>query len=74
MSGTEEKGIKSRLYPRIKQYWHCKNCLNSDDVERQKQSGSLAVGWTPEGMQAFCERCNTNVCDIDLEGKKIKII
>ena len=58
----------------ILQYFHCVECLNSDDIDRQKASGALAVGWTEQGIQAFCETCNQNVYDIDFEGKKVKII
>lgn len=44
-------------------YFHCKTCM----------SGSLAVGWTKEGFQVFCEKCKLSVLDIDFEGKKVAI-
>lgn len=47
--------------PRIQLYFHCKTCM----------SGKLAVGWTAEGLQVFCENCEKNVADLDFKGQKI---
>lgn len=47
---------------RILLYFHCKNCL---EANRQQH---LAAGWTKEGIQIFCETCDSNVIDIDFEG------
>lgn len=69
-----KKSPKQFQPARIKEYFHCNECLTSDDKERQKASGNLAVGWTPEGFQVFCETCNQNVYDIDFCGQKIKVI
>ena len=63
-----------RNAPRIQQYFHCRNCFTSEDEERVKESGLLAVGWTKEGVQIFCEGCSTNVYDIDFQGQKVKLL
>jgi len=47
---------------RIQLYFHCATC----------SSGQLAVGWTKEGIQAFCERCDLNVIDLDFKGQKVE--
>ena len=60
------------IVPRIIKYWHCKTCHDSKDKDIECQSGFLAVGWTPEGIQAYCERCNLSVQDLDFEGHKVK--
>lgn len=46
---------------RIVSYFHCKSCT----------SGQLAVGWTEEGFQCYCEKCNKSVIDIDFKGQKV---
>ncbi len=48
----------------ISSFFHCKKCL----------SGNLAVGWTKEGLQVFCEDCNLNVIDIDFQGQKVMLV
>jgi hypothetical protein len=35
-------------------------------------SGNLAVGWTKEGIQVYCEDCKLSVFDIDFMGQKVK--
>ena len=55
---------KIRNVPRIKLYFHCRNCM----------SGKLAVGLTDEGIQVFCEDCKKNVYDIHFRGQKVEII
>ena len=59
---------------RIKEYFHCGSCLESGDEKHEKESGSLAVGWTEEGIQVFCETCMLNVYDIDFDGQKVNIL
>ena len=46
---------------RIKLFFHCKSCM----------SGQLAVGWTDEGVQVYCEKCKKSVMDLDFFGQKI---
>ncbi len=50
--------------PQIQMYWHCATC----------GSGQLAVGWTAEGVQAFCETCKLSVIHIDFKGQKVGTI
>lgn len=49
--------------PRINLYIHCRNCI----------SGQLAIGWTLEGLQIFCEKCERNVLDLDFKGQKVEV-
>lgn len=51
--------------PRINAYIHCKTCFEKNQLQH------LAVGWTKEGLQVFCETCNTNVADLDFLGQKV---
>ena len=51
--------------PRISLYFHCKSCF---EAGRQQK---LAVGWTKEGIQVFCETDNMVVTDLDFMGQKI---
>lgn len=53
--------------PRIQLYFHCKNCYENGSQQH------LAAGWTKEGLQVFCETCNTSVVDIDFEGVQHKL-
>lgn len=56
---------------RIKSYLHCKTCL---DMKTMTDKAKLAVGWTDEGLQVFCETCDQSVIDLDFEGKKVKLM
>jgi hypothetical protein len=51
-----------RNAPEIGGYFHCADCL----------SGQLAVGWTKNGLQVFCEKCSKNVVSLDFQGQKMK--
>ena len=55
---------KNKETPRIQAYFHCKTCM----------SGQLAVGWTKEGLQAYCEKCNLSVYDLDFKGNKVELL
>lgn len=48
-------------YSEISGYFHCGICM----------SGKLAVGWTKNGLQVFCEKCNKNVIIMDFKGQKM---
>jgi len=52
----------TRDAPEIGGYFHCADCL----------SGQLAVGWTKNGLQVFCEKCSKNVVSLDFLGQKMK--
>ena len=56
-------------------YLHCGLCLH--EVLDGKAPGEspatharLAFGWTPAGLQVWCERHGCNVINIDFEGAK----
>ena len=49
-------------------YWHCKKCDNEDLPQR------ISVGWTPKGIQVWCETHNENVKHIDFLGQQIGIV
>lgn len=53
---------------KIKMFFHCKNCLN---LKTKVDKGHLAVGWTPKGLQIWCENCDTNLMALDFEGQKV---
>jgi len=61
MIGLMNKNKMKKNKPRIDLYFHCANCMN----------GHLAVGWTKEGVQVYCEDCKMNVADLDFKGQKI---
>ena len=54
--------------PRIVQYIHCKTCC---DIKTLNDKTKLAVGWTKEGLQVFCENCDQNIIDLDFKGQKM---
>jgi hypothetical protein len=57
----------------IDTYLHCALCVH-DVIEGRAPGQSPAsysnyvVGWTPRGLQMWCNRHNCNVCNIDFEG------
>jgi hypothetical protein len=53
--------MDNEIEPRIDIYFHCKKCM----------SGQLAVGWTKEGLQVYCENCKLNIIDIDFDGEQM---
>jgi len=55
---------------RIKAYFHCKTCLNLDDMT---DVSHMAVGWTPKGLQVWCETCDQNVVALDFKGNKVDV-
>jgi len=57
--GANERGHE------IVSYWHCSKCLDEDNPQR------IGVGWTPKGIQVWCEIYNENVWHIDLLGQKV---
>jgi hypothetical protein len=50
---------------RISQYFHCMNCISSGRKDK------ISVGWTPKGIQVWCDMCNQNVIAFDFKGQKI---
>lgn len=53
----------------IDQYIHCRNCIIVN-----KRPDKIAAGWTKQGLQIWCEVCETNIIHMDFEQKKIKVI
>ena len=53
----------------IQAYLHCVKCLDEipDGVSPQEYAMTQA-GWTPQGMQVWCNRHNCNVVHMDFEG------
>ena len=49
-------------------YWHCSKCCDEDNPQR------IGVGWTPKGIQVWCEIHNENVQHIDFLGQKVGIV
>ena len=71
----------------IAQYFTCKNCSDISDDEGKvvdavakvvedsnTGSGGFAVGWTVEGLQVWCERCDNNVINLDFKSQKVGFI
>lgn len=55
----------------IGMYFHCKRCL--EELPRGQSPVSYArysVGFTPVGLQIWCERHDINICHIDFEGQR----
>ena len=42
---------------------HCRQCM-------AEQGSALDVGWTKEGVQVWCRRCDINVMHMDFQGQK----
>jgi len=60
----------------IEGFLHCRECIaelkrRSEETRQPVSPGQyarLAVGWTPIGLQVWCERHDLNVIHIDFEG------
>lgn len=55
----------------IKAYLHCARCLQErpDDMS-PRDAQFISVGWTPLGLQVWCNIHECNVLHIDFEGQK----
>lgn len=50
-------------------YMHCEKCLNERPPGISPMEWSRTqTGWTPLGLQVWCNRHNCNVVNIDFEG------
>ena len=49
---------------KIQMYLHCKSCLSNRSKDK------VSVGYTKEGIQVWCDMCNSNIVHIDFEGNK----
>lgn len=61
----------------IQAFLHCGLCVEEVKAEMAqyvhvspRDYARLAVGWTPDGLQVWCNRHDCNVIHIDFEGKK----
>ena len=44
-------------------FMHCGQCMADP-------GSALDVGWTKEGIQVWCRRCDINVMHMDFQGRK----
>ena len=51
----------------IKSYFHCKSCYEKNEKD------ILAVGWTLNGLQVWCDNCDTNIIALDFLGQKVSL-
>lgn len=59
------------LESEIISFVHCWNCLKQKpDGVSPRDWAQLEVGWTKEGLQVWCKRCEANVVHVDFEGMK----
>jgi len=52
-------------------YLHCKLCVEESmniEGESPESYSHYSVGWTPPGLQIWCQRHNCNIAHIDFEG------
>jgi hypothetical protein len=56
-------------------YLHCRQCVvevmegkTGTAGESPESYSRYSVGWTPRGLQVWCNRHDYNVCNIDFEG------
>lgn len=57
----------------IKLFFHCKKCCeeNHSRKESMKEYSKISVGWTEKGLQAWCDRHNCNILNLDFKGQKV---
>lgn len=62
--------IKNTL--QIEAYFHCQKCIREAQIVRTspRDYARLSVGYTPIGLQVWCNRHECNVLHVDFEGQK----
>lgn len=59
-----------RLPPPEKQitsFWHCRNCMPGKPAGiSPAEWAQIEVGWTMEGVQAWCRRCDLAIITMDM--------
>lgn len=59
----------------IKQYFHCKKCLDEKPPEKSAAEWArLNVGFTAKGLEVWCQRHNISVVNLDFKGNKVDYI
>ncbi|MEY9493800.1 hypothetical protein [Bradyrhizobium elkanii] len=52
-------------------FLHCGLCLHELPAGTSPRDyAALEVGWTPQGLQVWCQRHDCNVLHVDFEGQK----
>jgi hypothetical protein len=55
----------------IVMYLHCGKCMDErPDHIAPMDWARTQSGWTPMGLQVWCNRCNANLMHVDFEGVK----
>ena len=69
MKRTPNKNLSCKN--KIQMFLHCGLCLSEKpNGVSPKDYARLAVGWTKDGLQVWCNRHNVNVMHVDFEGVK----
>jgi len=56
---------------KIQGFIHCKSCMSAKPKNKSPADWSkLECGWTENGLQIRCRRCDLNIIHIDFEGQK----
>ena len=61
----------------IEMYLHCAECLiewKKTSCISPKEFARISVGWTVFGFQAWCDRHEANILNVDFGGQKHKAI
>jgi len=59
----------------IQEYFHCKNCGKDRPTEFSPQQWSrIDVGWTIQGLEVWCFRCNKKIIHLDFLKQKMDSI
>jgi hypothetical protein len=55
----------------IQAYFHCRSCFKEKPPKMAPRDWMhIEAGWTPQGFQVWCVRCECNVVHVDFEGHK----
>jgi hypothetical protein len=52
----------------IYSYFHCNKCCDEDLYQ------NIGLGWTPLGIQVWCESYNENILHLDFCGQKVEVV
>lgn len=66
--------IKDRPIPvtmEIAMFIHCRHCVETIPFGQSPQTWArLSIGWTPIGLQVWCNRHELNLLHVDFEGQQ----